>query len=236
MTNRIAIFYHGLFFTGSPPELNANAMHVVCEQMDMLHMSGLLNEADKFVVGLNGGVETGNIANLLIPSKAEVVLHGLQSKSENLTLVLLENWLKTIPEGEEWYVLYFHAKGATHKPNDEMRGPWRTCMMHHLITNWRQCVSDLHGVESVGCHWCVPPRTPATQYYWAGNFWWARSSFLKTLPSIYERQRIKDSGIDSLESRYESEVLIGNGPRRPTIKDYCPDWWVGKPHKYFSYP
>ncbi len=234
MKPRIAIFWHGLFYTGTPPELNSTAMHIAVEQMDLLHASGLLSEASEFFVGLNGGIETGNIANLLIPPKAKIALHGLQSKSENLTIAWMESFVKSIPEGEEWYVLYTHAKGATWPINDPMRAPWRACMNHHLIMNWRQCVSDLHGVESVGVHWCVPPRTPDTQYYWAGNAWWCRASFLKTLPSIYERARIKQSGIDSAESRYEAEVFLGNGSRRPTIKDYCPDWWVGKPHKYFS--
>lgn len=236
MKPKICVFYHALMFIGDPPELSANALRIVCEQMELLHTSGLLMEADRFVVGMNGGVETRNIANLLIPAKAEVVYHGLQSKSENLTLVLIEQFVKHIPEGDEWFVLYFHAKGASRPDNDPMREPWRQCMDHHLVKNWRKCVKDLEAVESVGCHWATPPKTPPTQYIWAGNFWWCRSSFLKTLPSIYERARIKESGIDSLESRYEAEVLLGNGPRPPTVKDYCPGWWPGKPHGVLSQP
>ena len=96
-------------------------------------------------------------------------------------------------------------------------------MTKHLIANWRNCVTDMdQGVESVGCHW-MTGLADGTQNIWAGNFWWAKASYLLTLPSIFERDRIKESGISDIESRYESEVWIGNGKRLPTVKDYHPD-------------
>jgi hypothetical protein len=99
-------------------------------------------------------------------------------------------------------------------------------MMKNAVQNWRTCVQDLDsGLESVGSHWMTGDQTPPGQSIWAGNFGWAKSAFLATLPSIMERDRIKLSGIDSIESRYESEVWIGNGPRLPKVKDYHgPNW------------
>lgn len=92
-------------------------------------------------------------------------------------------------------------------------------MMRRCVTEWRQVVAELDaGFEAVGCHWLTGMGHDKSQHYFAGTFWWATSNFLATVPSMYLRDRIKESGIASLESRYEAEVWIGNG-RMPKIKD-----------------
>jgi hypothetical protein len=224
---KIALFYHCLLFMGTPDNLLLNAVNIVREQMDQLKASGLLDAATKFHVGINGGLESLEVSRLVIPSKASITLHGLQCHSECRTIRALEEWL---PGHEDWFVLYFHSKNSSHVTDTGTGLPWRKCMMRHCITNWRTCVADLDkGYEAVGCHWMEPPATPRGQFIFAGTFFWARASFLLTLPSIMERERIKLSGIDSLDSRYEAEVWLGNGPRVPRVKDYHgPDWTPGK--------
>lgn len=220
--NPIAIFYHCLFFLGDATKPLESARLIVPEQMDVLKTTGLLDTASHFLVGVNGGSESEASVKEFIPAKAECVYHGLRSRNENLTVVELEKWL---PGHDDWYVLYFHAKGATHPVVDPFSSIWRRCMMRHNLLNWKQCVADLDaGYEAVGCHWMEPPNTPKGQYIFAGTFWWAKAGFLLTLPSIMDRDRIKVSGIESLESRYEAEVILGNGPRPPRIKDYHPNW------------
>lgn len=224
---RIAIFYHTLLWRGNPPHPLPQAIEITRLQMEALHESGLLAAADEMHVGINGGKESEALQWATIPDKAKVIYHGLDIHSENLTLAAMEKWL---PGHEDYYVLYFHCKGGTWPVGDEMRDRWRGCMMRHLVYEWQKCVHDLdQGYDAVGCHWMEPPATPPTQYIFAGNFWWAKASFLRTLPSIYERARIKMSGIGALESRFESEVWIGNGPRRPKVRDYHgPGWDTSK--------
>lgn len=226
MKHPIIVFYHCLF------ELEGKLLHgaidIVAEQMADCKASGLLDAASEFRVGMNEGDE-GEAFRELFPEKANIVFHGLQCRNECRSILMMEQWLKDHP-GVEAHILYFHAKGCTHPPGDEMRTSWRQCAMGHLVMNWRKCVEALESVESSGCHFMKPPQTPPSQYIWAGNFFWSRASFLRTLPSIMLRDRIKVSGIDALDSRYESEVWIGNGPQPPTIKDFCPNWHPGKPH------
>lgn len=224
----IAIFYHCLFALGEPPEILNNAISVIQEQMSLLKSTGLEDQAEEIHVGINGGVESEYLAEALLPIKSKKVFHGLQCRNECRTIAQMEKWIleKFIPGHEDFYVLYFHAKGSTHPPGDEFRTRWRNCMTRHLIHNWRTCVDDLdRGYDAVGCHWMVPPATPVGQHIFGGNFFWARASFLDTLPSIYDRDRIKVSGIDSFESRYEAEVWIGNGNRIPNVKDYHGPRW-----------
>jgi len=219
----IAIFYHCLLFKDTPDNMLMSAVNIVAGQMEMATNVGLISAASEFHVGINGGEESKQVAQLLLPAKAKIDLHGLQCKNECRTILMLERW---IPNHEDWYVLYFHSKGATHAAGDGYTTTWRNCMMKNAVKNWRTCVNDLDaGFESVGSHWMTGDQTPPGQSIWAGNFWWAKASFLVTLPSIMLRDRITLSGIDSIESRYESEVWIGNGPRLPKVKDYHGPGW-----------
>lgn len=201
---------------GTPPAILPAALDIVCEQMAALEESGLLAAALEFHVGLNGGRESEALAAMFFPEKARVTFHGLSSRNENSTLALLERW---VPMHKDWVVLYFHSKGASRPLGDAKSTNWRRCMMR-LIWNWKQCVEDLEICDAVGVHWLVPPRTPPKQYIFAGNFWWANASFLATLPKISQRAAIKKYGIGALESRYEAEVHLGNGPRLPIVMDY----------------
>lgn len=216
----IAIFYHGLFF--KEDQAIPHALPIIQEQMGMVKSSGLLDAATEFHVGINGGDESHAVARIVFPPKAMIRFHGLQCHNENRTILMLENWLPTHPD---WHVLYFHAKGVTHPPG-HFSEIWRKCMMKHCVRNWWICVADLeNGYDTVGCHWMEPPATPEGQYIFAGTFWWATSNYLLTLPSIMDRDRIKESGIDAAESRYEAEVWLGMAPKKPRIKDYHgPDW------------
>lgn len=219
--NPIAIFYHCLFYLGD--KLLPAACQIVSDQMRALKHTGLLDACSHFEVGINGGMESLEIARLMFPMKAKIVLHGLETRNECLTIRQIENWL---PGKVDYYVLYFHSKGATKPLGDSFTGTWRACMMRHNIFNWRQCVRDLNqGYEAVGVHWMEPPATPPGQHIFAGTFWWAKSSYLATLPSIMDRDRIKVSGLGAFDSRYESEVWIGNGPRIPKVKDYHGPGW-----------
>lgn len=220
----IAVFYHALFFMDAPDNLLERAVNIVHDQVRAMDYCGLERAAEEIHVGINGGQESLALARLVIPTKWKITLHGLQCHNENRTIRMLEEWL---PGRQDWYVFYFHAKGSTSpKERLSMSIRWRNCMMRHTVYNWRQCVSDLDsGCDAVGCHWMVPPATPPGQHIFAGTFWWAKASYLMTLPSILKRDRIKLSGIDSAESRYESEVWIGNGPKLPKVKDYHgPNW------------
>lgn len=223
----IAIFYHALFKLGDPSKVLPAAVNIVADQMNTLKESGLLAAASQMIVGINGGDESKPLAGALLPAQAHLVFHGLQCRNECRTIRIIEEWL---PGHEDWYVLYHHSKGAT-KPDLRNRY-WRECMERHCVKEWRKCVADLEaGYDAVGCHWFDPPRTPQGQHIFAGTFFWSKASYLRTLPSIMDRDRIKLSGIDSIESRYESEVWIGNGPVQPRVKDYHPGWMIdARPH------
>jgi hypothetical protein len=218
----IAVIFHCLVYReGNPPQLLPNAVGICQEFARFMRESGLYDAASEFIVGVNGGEESVPMVKATMGDKAKLVLHGLQSYSENLTIVELE---KFVASHSGWNVLYAHSKGASHGFGDYANfvSRWRNCMLRHCVTGWRQCVSDLeNGFEAVGCHWLTCQGWDYSQHYFAGNVYWSTSDFLATIPSIYTRERIKTSGIASKESRYEAEIVVGNGPRLPIVKDYA---------------
>jgi hypothetical protein len=219
---KLGVFYHGLFIHGTPPQPLKGAFNIVWEQMFALESSGLLAACDKLLVGLNGPEkETVECAEMVIPKKAELVLHGPNSFSENLTLVKMEEFAR---DHQDWFLCYHHAKSCTHDQDSDygkFATRWRRCMEKAVIWNWRTCVRDLEsGAEAVGNHWLTGQGWDKSQHYFAGNCYWVKASFFAGIPSIFTRERIKMSGIASAESRYEAEVILGNHPRRPIVKDY----------------
>ena len=220
---KICIYFHGLFFIGNPPVLQTGATKIILTQMDALRRSGLQDAAERFVVGINGGDESKDRVRLCIPKKAEVIMHGLGSRAENLTIMHLWNWVQSLPTTEEWFILYFHSKGCTHPPESDyaqFAGRWRDSMMKICVDNWRQCVADLDAGNDVACtYWMWDMGSDKSQHIPAGNILWTKASFVRKLPSMFLRDRIKSDGIAALFSRYESEVFWGNGPR-PIVKTY----------------
>ena len=220
MSKPIAIFYHGLFFLGDPPKHLPNAGCIVANQIVQMIDSGLWDSASEIHVGINGGAESEAIAKAIIPAKAKVTFHGLQCRSENRTVEMLLEWAKT---HQFWNIFYLHSKGATHDPRSDygknVSAPWREAMMHDLVVNWRQCVADLETHDIACMVWLWEQGWDKSQHIPAGTFLWLTSDFAAKLPSLYLRERIKQDGMDSVESRYEAEVAFGNGPR-PNVKAY----------------
>jgi len=193
---------------------------VVQSQMEMLKQSGLEDAADEIYCGINGEDESVMFAEALLPAKAVKLYHGLQCKTELRTIMLLQ---EAMAGRKGWAVLYFHPKGFSHSLTDELSFNWRNCMMHNLVTNWEICLESLsRGFDAAGCHWKTG-QVDGTQCLFAGNFWYAKSEFLNTLPRVENNKRIPlMGGVDDFRSRYEAEIILGSGRKLPKVVDYHP--------------
>lgn len=217
---KIVLFYHCLFGIGGQPIWSA--VKVVHEQMKALKESGLEDAASEIYIGVNGTEATDSVyVKQHFPAKAQVLYHGHACRNENRTVIKMQEWCKETTE--EAACLYFHAKGATHAIGSDyeknMSTPWRNRMMLHCVENWRKCVLDLNIYDSVGAHWLSGQGWDKSQHYFAGTCYWVRASFFRTIPCLITRQRIKDSGIDSPESRFEAEVVLSIGKHLPFVKN-----------------
>lgn len=115
-------------------------------------------------------------------------------------------------------ILYTHTKGAANPSG--FNDMWRRSMTSVVVADWRECVAALGaGCDAVGSHWLkqpgdvLPDRLKQPIGDWpcfGGNFWWATSAYLRTLPSL------------SYESRYDAEAWVGQNS--PKVMDLSPGW------------
>lgn len=111
----------------------------------------------------------------------------------------------------EYLVLYCHTKGA-HRDTPG-NTDWRRAMTSALVGRWRDCTALLEGGEfdAVGCHWIRAPEWPEQVPFFAGNFFWAKASYLRTLPEPPN------------ETRWQPEVWVsGDGTAR--VYDMLPGY------------
>lgn len=94
------------------------------------------------------------------------------------TLINLKNICDS--STEEFYVLYIHHKGVT-KTWSRSVSDWRDMLNYFNISNWKICIDKLYdGFDTVGVNWNGDYKYP----HYAGNFWWAKSSYIKKLPKL----------------------------------------------------
>jgi hypothetical protein len=214
MTSGIAIFFHCLF-TGTERLINAGfSMDLMAQQMNTLESVGLAQSCNELWVCVNGGEEDASIARMLAPDKAKIVAHGVGTGTEITTMNLIRNWVKS---HDGWYVLYFGEKGVSHPENPNTT--WRLNMESHVLGNWRMCIHDLDsGYDCCGSYWLTPEENPGlvqNHPFFGGTFWWAKASYLATLPPLPPAEFVY---------RYHAESWIGSGPRRPRVKCYISGW------------
>lgn len=121
----------------------------------------------------------------------------------------------------ELAVLYAHTKGA--RDNSAWNADWRRSMTFHVVSQWQHALSLLsRGYDTAGCHWLTPERHHNPPDYivttpmYGGNFWWAKGSYLRTLPPAETRRQLQGAG------RFQAEEWIGLGS--PRAADLLPGW------------
>ena len=110
------------------------------------------------------------------------------------------------------YVLYAHTKGAYEE--SVPRDLWREAMTFNLVRHWKDlAVPLLRDHDAVGLYWLTAEefgdRGVATPFF-GGNFWWATTAYLRTLPEL------------DTASRFEAEGWIGLG--NPKVANLQPGW------------
>jgi hypothetical protein len=141
---------------------------------------------------------------------------------------------------EEFYVLYTHSKGAT-RPDSEIDKNWRHYLQYWTQEKWRECVQHL----DEGYDICGPSLIlPNTHHYhnniepfYAGNTWWARSSYLRTCIRLLSppERNYKCFFPTSKHHRFDMESWSGSG--MPTkaynmTKGARYNCWVEPPETY----
>lgn len=99
---------------------------------------------------------------------------------EGHTLKKLHEFALT--DTENSFLLYFHSKGSGFfNRNPIMMKTWKDTCENALIKNWTNCIQPLFETDVVGVAGTYNPNFENIKNLTC-NFWWSKSSYIKTLP------------------------------------------------------
>jgi hypothetical protein len=193
---------------------------IVVAQCARLRNSGLLARTAEVLVGIVGEIEPArSTIERLLDGKARVVPGGPLSGYEFGTLHLLHS-AASERDFRGWYI---HTKGVS--TLGEAAANHRKLMESVVLDHHQECCELLEDHDAVGPSWRSAPEP-----HFSGNFWWARASYLRTLPCPLHLH---------VADRYQAEFWIGKNanirmfelafPPNPFDR---PSAWVGLETKY----
>lgn len=151
--------------------------------MTEIETSGLWNASETIdlVILTDGAPEI-----IVVDPKITCIYAGHPDQYERPTLLHLRDM--ALNDTEDVAYWYMHTKGVRHwgLRGEENILDWISMMLYWNTTRWKKAVAMLeNGYDTYGCNLRAHPHA-----HYSGNFWWAKSSHLKTLPStigpIYE--------------------------------------------------
>lgn len=173
---------------------------MVADQIATLKRSGLLERTRKLYISCitKSDNELREIVDIIDFPKAEIIAH--YNNPEKFEYPALDFIKRKSEEDEHCLFYYFHTKGITYQSlttNDREFSnfkrnieAWRKMMEYFLFDKWRVAVNTLSAdFDTYGSYRLPPPPRP--YYLYAGNFWWARSEYIKRLPS-FDLNNIKE--------------------------------------------
>jgi hypothetical protein len=155
---------------------------ILASKLKKLKMSGLYDAVDKIYMPVFNFYphhqEFLDDLRNVYPKIELSFITNAQFNSEPDTLNLI---LKKANEYEKnTPILYLHTKGVSHLHPNLKRNidAWVRYLDLYNISKWEECVSALKDHDVAGGLYVDNPQ------HFSGNFWWANSDYLKTLPRL----------------------------------------------------
>jgi hypothetical protein len=172
-----------------------NWRQVVEEQLQLIKRSGLYDRLLILYCGIVGMQDTSFLdqyAKVKILYKDPKLTHF-----EFLTLEYLQKFCQTeAPTNSK--IFYIHTKGISKKGkpdpiSEKMSGyltDWRNYLNYYILEKYEECVRQLNYVDIVGVNWrglgSECPIYKGVTNHFSGNFWWAKTEYIKRLGHIDE--------------------------------------------------
>jgi len=151
---------------------------IVQKQLAELHRGGLYERASRIFVTVLGTEEFS-----LNDPKIEVVHRSPDlSACEFPTL----SYLHKFCQSKDCLVFYLHTKGVFSGRQFPTVADWRRLLEHFVLGKYERCIRLLRdgGYDAVGVNWHQQPWP-----HFSGNFWWATSHYVQTLPEVEQLSR-----------------------------------------------
>lgn len=188
-----------------------NFVQVIEEQLNMMKDSGLYDAAEQIMIGLVGDKsQVDHVKNVIQKyHKLKIVTHKTNANEyEFPTLRIVKDKSR---QKEDYHCFYIHTKGVSY--NNHPGGKhWRDYMNYFTLTRWRRNIEKLsQGFDTSGVKW-IPSSDEFMRHY-SGNFWWATSEYIASLPEINTL---------NLKDRFMAEMWIGCGNPNAAVLSQLP--------------
>ena len=129
-----------------------------------------------YILNVGISIADDNISIDYIINKFEKIRDVRSKGNEFVTLDLIEKDKEKF--GDSDYILYIHTKGASKQDNQNVIS-WRHLMNYFNIEKVKNVFKLFEKTEfnTYGVHYIALNN----KSHYSGNFWWAKSSYLKTL-------------------------------------------------------
>ena len=161
---KINVFIHACTIT--------HWQNVLGRQLSRIKASGLYDASDTIYLGVLGMGDLTPFKEAypklkILFQKPEMALY------ERPTLFCLHDLCRENPTDS--LILYLHTKGVTRLGSSVTE--WTKMMEYFLIDRWQDCAVALQDFDVCGVNWQLGPAP-----HFSGNFWWATSAYVSTLP------------------------------------------------------
>lgn len=157
-----------------------NFMEIISEQLELMIKSELYGKAENIFAGCAGTIDELEKVKKLFSNYPKIKIISV-APVHNYEFSTLESIKYKSDTDNESYLFYIHTKGVSY-PDNEGGIYWRDYMNYYNITRWKRCVSKLkEGYDTCGVKLIEKGVFPM---HYSGNFWWANSNYVKTLPKI----------------------------------------------------
>ena len=163
--------------------LKSGYTHILLNKFKKFRLSGLYEKTNKIYLTLFGDdIELhSDFLNELqeVYSKIEyavIVNQEFNNEPDTLNFMLK----KANEYKSNTSMLYLHTKGVSYaNPNIKKNiDAWVRYLDLYVINKWEECVKSLEENDAAGGVYVEDPK------HFQGNFWWANSDYLKTLPRL----------------------------------------------------
>ena len=153
--------------------------------VDKINSSGLINVIDNVFIN-NIGIPIENKYNTFLETNIKTndkyILTNYSENPllyENPTINAVKRFSEENPDS---YILYLHTKGNSYDNDIQSINDWTDMMLYFLVEKYDKCTNKLDSdIQTVGCNYSELPYK-----HYPGNFWWAKSSYVKTLNFLSE--------------------------------------------------
>jgi len=189
------------------------------QYLDIIKESKIISEVEKIFICFIGKDNIPIDAETITKynNKNNIVLCKISENLADYELPTLQFIYNFCIKSQLHNILYLHTKNVGKEINlcieDQIE-----YMLHFLVKKWPECLEKLTNNDTCG----VDLRGEPTLHY-SGNFWWAKSSYITTLPSPNEFNNLEEYPNPLNSLRHNQEFWICHNKN----KNHCSLWECG---------